>query len=346
LLQTALAGAIYAGFSLYLYQPYFGNFGRWQYLLVLNAFVASLGCFLLSRRWVSGFPGSFFAGAVYGFGPFMLGLSKFHPTAGFLAAIIPWLFCPAAFVGRTRWRWVGLSLLVLPFLAILTFFKTSAHFRLFAMPVQISLHPEDVGGLLAPLVAVTRHLLAPLVAVTRQLTPLGFYHVPIAALIMGFSMLLAARRFGILVIIAIGTALAFCKSFLGVSPIIWLTLPLVCGSVMIGAGTQALLSAGGWSCGPGGAFRSDAAAGNEMLSNICRAGRQSGGAFRLDRLHVYSRHGRVSHHLHDCPGQGTAAMASPDTAQFSNGSGHILRRTIYCRYHFVETKVNFLWGIL
>jgi hypothetical protein len=224
LLQIALAGAIYAGFSLYLYQPYFGNFGRWQYLFVLNAFVASLGCFLLSRRWVSGFPGSFFAGAVYGFGPFVLGLSKFHPTAGFLAAIIPWLFCPAAFVGRTRWRWVGLSLLVLPFLA---------HFRLFAMPVQISLHPEDVGGLLAPLVAVT-----------RQLTPLGFYHVPIAALIMGFSMLLAARRFGILAIIAIGTALAFCKSFLGVSPIIWLTLPTMCGAVIIGAGTQALLSAG------------------------------------------------------------------------------------------------------
>jgi hypothetical protein len=233
LLQTALAGAIYAGFSLYLYQPYFGHLRRWEHLLILNVFVASMGCFLLSRRWVSGFAGSLFAGAVYGFGPFVLGLSKFHPTAGFLAASVPWLLCPAAFVGKTRWRWAGLSLLVLPFLAILAFFKTSAHFRLFAMPVQISLHPKDVGGLLAPLVAIT-----------RQLTPLGFYHIPLGALIMGFSMLLAARRFGILAIIAIGTALAFCKSFLGVSPIIWLTLPLVCGSVMIGAGTQALLSAG------------------------------------------------------------------------------------------------------
>jgi hypothetical protein len=233
LLLTALAGALYAGFSLYLYRPYFEDFGRWEYLFILNVLVASMGCFLLSRRWVSGFAGSFFAGAVYGFGPFMLGLSKFHPTAGFLAASVPWLFCPAAFVGRTRWRWVGLSLLVLPFLAILAFFKASAHFRLFAMPVQTSLHLEDVAGLLAPLVAIT-----------RGLTPLGFYHIPVAALIMGSSMLLAARRFSIFAIIAIGTALAFCKSFLGVSPIMWLALPAACGAIMVGTGTQALLSAG------------------------------------------------------------------------------------------------------
>lgn len=150
-----------------------------------------------------------------------------------MAAIVPWLFCPAAFIGKNRRLWVGLSLSVLPFLAILVFFNVSAHFRLFPMPVQTSLHPRDLTGLFAPLVAIT-----------RPLTPLGFYHIPIAALVMGFSMLLAARRFGILAIVAIGAALALCKSFLGVSPIIWLALPTVCGAVIIGAGTQALLSAG------------------------------------------------------------------------------------------------------
>jgi len=150
-----------------------------------------------------------------------------------LAAIVPWLLCPAAFIGKNRRGWVGASLSVLPFLAILVFFSASAHLRLFPMPVRTSLHPKDLTGLFAPLVGIT-----------RRLAPLGSYHIPIAALMMGLSMLLAARRFGILAIVAVGTTLAFCRSFFGVSPLMWLALPTVCGSVIIGAGTQALLSAG------------------------------------------------------------------------------------------------------
>ena len=233
LLQIALAGVVYAGFSFYLYQPHFKKFDQWQYLFVVNACGASLGCLLLSRRWVSSFLASFLAGAVYGFGPFMLGLSKFHATAGSLAAIVPWLFCPAAFVGRKR-RWVGLSLSVLPFLAIMVSFQISAHFRLFPMPLQIRLGLADLAGLLAPRVAAA-----------RDLTPLGFYHVPLAALMIGLAMLLAGHRFGVLTIITLGAALAFCRPIFGVSPVMWLTLPVLCNSVMIGVGTQALVSAGG-----------------------------------------------------------------------------------------------------
>jgi len=231
--KFAAAGVIYAGFAVYLYQPYFENFNGLQYLIVVNVCLASLGCFVLSQRWVSGFGGSFFAGVIYGFGPLMLSLTKFHPTAGLLAAGIPWLFCPAAFGPKAKWRWLRVLLSALPFLVILLFFQVSAYCRLFAIPTQIRLHLADLSGLLAPLVMVS-----------RGVTVVGFYHIPIAAFVMGFSMLLAARRFGIMIIFCLGAVLAFCASFLDVSTIMWLTIPVLCCSVLIGTGMQGLVSAG------------------------------------------------------------------------------------------------------
>lgn len=232
LLKFAAAAVIYAGFAVYLYQPHFKNFDRLQYLLVVNVSLASLGCFVLSRRWVASFAGSFFAGAIYGFGPFSLGLTGYHPLAGLLAATVPWLFCPAAFVAKDRWRWLSVPLSTLPFLAILFFFQVTTHYRLFVIPTQSKLHFADLAGLLAPLVMAGR---------TASL--LGFYHIPIAALVMGASMLFAARRFGVMAIFALGAILAFCKSFFNVSPFIWLAIPVVYCSVLVGAGMQALASA-------------------------------------------------------------------------------------------------------
>ena len=235
LIRFAAAALLYAGFAIYLYHPYFKGFDalRLQDLFVVNVSLASLGCFALSRRWVASFWGSFFAGVIYGFGPYTLGLAKFHATAGLLAASVPWLFCPAAFGPKAKRRWLSWLLSALPFLVILAFFQVSIQYRLFAIPTQTKLHLDDLAGVLAPLVMAK-----------RGLTPLGFYHIPIAPLIMGFSMLLMARRFGILIIFAIGIVLAFCDSFFNVSPIIWLAVPLICCSVLIGAGMQGLTSAG------------------------------------------------------------------------------------------------------
>ena len=233
LLKFAAAAGIYAGFAVYLYQPYFKNFDRLQYFLVVNVCLASLGCFVLSRRWVAGFWASLFAGAIYGFGPFSLGLAGYHPIAGLLAATIPWLFCPAAFAGKTRWRWLSLPLSALPFLMILLFFQMTTYLRLFAIPVQTRLHLADLASLLAPLVMVNRNTVL-----------IGFYHIPIASLIMGFSMLLAARRFGIMIIFTVGAVSAFCNPFLNISPVIWLSIPVLCCSILIGAGMQGLVSAG------------------------------------------------------------------------------------------------------
>ncbi|MHC4572090.1 MAG: hypothetical protein ACYS0C_08445 [Planctomycetota bacterium] len=226
------AAVIYAGFAVYLYQPYFKLFHKLQYLIVANVCLASLGCFVLSRRWVGSFWGSFFAGAVYGFGPFLLGLARFHPTAGLLAAGIPWLFCPAAFGSKARWQWLGIPLSALPFLAIVLFFQVTAHYRLFAIPIQAELHLADLAGLFAPLIMVN-----------RSVTVIGFYRVPIAPLMIGFSMLLAARRFGVLVIFGIGTVLAFSGCLFNISPIIWLAIPVLCCSVLVGVGTQGLVCA-------------------------------------------------------------------------------------------------------
>ncbi len=234
LIKFAVAAIIYIAFAVYLYQPYFENFTslQWRDLFVANVCLACVGAFLLSRRWVPEFWGSFFAGAIYGFGPFMLGLAKFHPLAGLLAAAIPWLFCPAAFGPKGKWKWLRLPLLILPFLAIVLFFEIAAYYRLFAVPIP-RFHLSDLMGLLAPLVMVN-----------KSITLVGFYHVPILALIIGLAMLLAARRFGIMFIFAVGTILAFCNSIFNVSPMMWLTIPVLCCSIIIGAGFHALAGAG------------------------------------------------------------------------------------------------------
>jgi hypothetical protein len=232
--KLATAAIIYMAFAIYLYQPYLKNFERFQYLYLFNIYIASIGSFILSRRWIAGFSGSFFAGALYGFGPFLLGLVKFHPTVGLLVAAIPWLFCPAAFSLKDKRKPLSVLLAVLPFIAIVLFFQISSYYRLFAASTQAKLHLNELYSLLAPLIAAK-----------RRTTLIGFYHIPIAALIMGLSMFIAARRYTILSILVIGTILSFCDSLnssLEISPVIWLSIGSLCCSIFIGIGFQGLTS--------------------------------------------------------------------------------------------------------
>jgi len=254
--RFALAAAVYTAFAVYLYRPYFNGFGapRLQDLFVVNVCLASLGCYVLSRRWIAGFTESFFAGAIYGFGPFALGLARFHPTVGFLFAAIPWLFCPAVFGPAGKFKPLRVPLSLLPFLAIVLFFQLAARFGLYPIPIKLKLHGAEMAGLLAPLVAAKRNM-----------TLVGFYHIPLASLIMGFSMFLvpleglgkggilqrgrilkglALRRLGIVAIFVLSTILAFCESFFDISPVIWLAISVLCCSVLIGAGMQGLISTG------------------------------------------------------------------------------------------------------
>jgi hypothetical protein len=239
--EFIIAAVIYSAFAIYLYQPYLKGLALERLALPLNASLASLGCYLLSRRWIASFPGAFFAGIVYGFGPFSLGLASYQATAGLIFAAVPWLFCPAAFwqnLFNTRhnqrrfWHLLitaGLSML--PFLTIILLFSIlgSANLRLFPIPIQTRLHPADMIGLLS------------LYKVTNNSSIfLSFYHLPLSALIMGLFVFFAVHRTGPMIIFTLGLALAFSGSIFQVSPLIWTAIPLVCCSVLIGLGTQSL----------------------------------------------------------------------------------------------------------
>jgi len=232
--RFALAALVYFAFAVYLYQPYFSNFQIVHYLRVVNTCLASLGCFLLSRRWIAGFIPSFFAGAIYGFGPLALGLTiKSHAAAGVLVAAIPWLFCPAAFANKTKWRRFGIPLSILPAVAIIAFFRVALHFHFFPIPIQLKLNSGDLIGLLSPLIAAKNRMIL-----------VGFYHVPMGAIVMGAAMLIAARRYVVMAIIVLAVILSFAESLLGVSPVVWLLVAVLCCSILAGAGMQGLICAG------------------------------------------------------------------------------------------------------
>ena len=231
--KTLAAFFLYSAFAVYLYQPHFEKFDRQQYALIITAVLACIGCYILSRRWIASFLGSFFAGAIYGFGPFMLGLARFHPAVSVLAGSMPWLFLPAAFGPSGKLRALRVILSVLPFIVIIIFFQGAGYLRFFPVPKNARIATVDLVSFLSPLVAAKRG--------SRLI---GFYHIPIASLIIGFAMLIKARRIGTIIIIAAGTTAAFCKAFLGVSSIIWIAIPSVCCAIIAGAGIDAFLLAG------------------------------------------------------------------------------------------------------
>ena len=80
---TAGAAVLYIALGIYLYQPHFKHFKPLQYLVVAGPVCAALGCFVLSRRWISAFGALLFAGAAYGFSPFALGFAAYHPSASY-----------------------------------------------------------------------------------------------------------------------------------------------------------------------------------------------------------------------------------------------------------------------
>ena len=56
-------------------------------------------------------------------------------------------------------------------------------------------------------------------------------------------MLLAVRRLGVMFVFVLGIVLAYSRPFSDVSPVMWLTIPVLCFSVIAGAGMQGLVSA-------------------------------------------------------------------------------------------------------
>ncbi len=229
------AAFLYLAFAVYLYSRHFRKLRDLDNSLVIALTLASLGCYVLSRRWVASFLASLLAGAVYGFGPYVLGLTRFHPTASLLAAAIPWLFCPSAFAFKKRLTRLRYPCTLLPFAAIIAFFLLCSHFRLFAVPKDACLHSRDLVGLLAPLVTAK---------LGGKTMLLGFYHVPVAMAVLGVILSMAAQRYALLTIPTAAIILGLSGPVLGVSPVMWFSIPTVFFSVAFGLGLQGVLLAG------------------------------------------------------------------------------------------------------
>jgi hypothetical protein len=224
--------AVYGVVAFYVYEPYSRHEGLSRYIVPVASVAASLGCFVLSRRWIAALPGSLVAGLIYGYGPFFLSFIFYHPLIVLFLAAIPWLFCPAAFwpLGNNRFvrTFATILLSLVPFLCVFFFFALCNRAGFFPVPKQAKLHLADMAALATPL------------ALRPDRFSLSFYHVPVAGLVAGAVMFAAARRFRVGIIAAAGLVLAFCKPVWGVSPVVWAAMTVLCGSVVIGAGLQAL----------------------------------------------------------------------------------------------------------
>lgn len=233
IIKLAIAGIVYAGFAFYLYRPHFHNLSFFNHLIPVNLFFGALGCFIVSKRWIGNFAAEFSAGALYGFGPFLIGMSPYHPFAGALAASIPWLFWPAVFLTKDKLSLLKILLYILPFVMVLLFFQLAARFGFFPVPLGIKLHPADLLGFVSDLAAAKMNL-----------TLIGFYHVPLAAMIMGAFMIVIARRYLLLSILIVGIIGGFCSSVLTVSPVIWISVSAFCLAILIGIGLKGLTVSG------------------------------------------------------------------------------------------------------
>ena len=237
------AGCIYIVFAIVVYKPHIAEFQKVDFLFIVSAAIGSLGCFVLSRRWVSSFLASLFAGAIYGFCPFSLSFSAYHSFGTFPIASIPWLFCIAAFIGqhtihkKNLLEITGIIVLtLLPFAAIAFYFWMCAQpwwirGPFFPIPKSAKLTEVHLLGFIAPLSTAHRFSFA-------------FYHVPVAFMAMGACMYAAARRYSVLGLVVLGFALAFFDTWTHVSPVVWAIVPVLFCSILAGIGMQGLDWAG------------------------------------------------------------------------------------------------------
>jgi hypothetical protein len=224
---------VYILFAVYLFYPCLKKSGPDGLLFIFSAAIASVGAFLLSRRWTSDFLGSFFSVALYGFGPFMVALVRFHPFASLLASAVPWLFLPAVFGPPGRRHLFRILMGMLPFLSIIVFFQLASHYRLFPVPLRAGVRPADLTGFIWPLAAAE-----------QELNPVGLYHIANALFFIGFVMMIKARRYKVMAALAAGAILAFCPPVLEVSPIMWFSITSVGIAILAGAGLSGLVLAG------------------------------------------------------------------------------------------------------
>jgi len=233
LIWILFAGVIYALFAFYLYLPYLEGFEGMDYLVVFGVVAGALGVFILSLRWVHIFWAAFFAGAMYGFCPFVLNLGRYDWTVTLLGAAAAWAFMPAVLAGRRKLKIFSGVLYILPFAGIGVFFLLARNYNYFPVSIKAVVVAKDMVGFLSPMVAAK-----------QGFNCTGFYHVAVVPFLIGMIMLIKGQRFGLILIPVVSVLLSMSGSFCSVSPAIWFLPGMVCFAIMIGVGFEGLVLAG------------------------------------------------------------------------------------------------------
>lgn len=234
------AGLLFLAVSVFLFWPLPSCRGLWGTLLPANSFLAAMGCFVLSRRWLDSFWASAIAGAAYGFGPFVLSFKLYHPLAGFSIALLPWLFCPGAFWNRLAKPSLSvalrrLPLLVLPFAFLFLFYWLASLPRLgpySLMPSTQQIGKEDILSILEFPTPPANKII------------IGFYANAFILAVMGLFVYSYLLRALVLLPPLLGFVLAFSQPLLNVPPVVWVAVPMLFLSVLAGLGAQAMVVAG------------------------------------------------------------------------------------------------------
>lgn len=238
-LNDITAAVLYSCFAAFLYIPALGV-NNLKIICGFNAVAAAWGAYFLSKRWISSWTPSLFAGVVYGFSPFALSFEMFHPLAGLSFVMVPWLLLPATFWHKGQKpdaiRFCGRALLsLLPFAGIVLLFWIPVQpwaSPIFLMPKNLTLTAKDFTDLILPL-----HQSGGMIV-------FGIYHSALIFALMGLFVFIKLQRLGTVIPIAVGLILSFWEPIFQVTPVVWAAFPILFLSVLCGLGFQSLLCAG------------------------------------------------------------------------------------------------------
>ena len=232
------AALIFFSLSIYLHLPYLRSFSRLEYLFIIIPPTGASGCFLLSTRYVKTFAASVLAGAIYGFCPLILAFSAYHRFAGIPAAIVPWLFIPAAFIRPTRNSYsltnaakLTLALLAASVIAIFFYLPSLPSIGPFYPMPLIRAQLQNLSGVAFPLTGSVHEFVY------------SFYHVPLCVTIFGMLVYVSAGSTALIIVAATALCLSFATPVMQTPPIAWGLLAVLTCSILAGLGAENLLRA-------------------------------------------------------------------------------------------------------
>jgi hypothetical protein len=240
-IQFFAAAIIYTAFAAWLFWPHLNKITGIQTILPITTVVSAAGVFLLARRYVNSFVASFFAGIIYGFGPFASAFyCGYHPFAALIYAALPWTFIPAVFLHKLTkaddktTNLLAAVLSLLPFVFVIVCFTLAAmpKYRLIPIPIGTAVSIKSLIGLISP------------ADIKFDDFSIGFYHVPLAALAVGLILFFKTRRFWIAVLFLSAVFLSLYKPLLDVPSVFWLSFVVLICSLIIAEGFEAIVLAG------------------------------------------------------------------------------------------------------